>query len=466
MQEVKFYNSLTKRLEVFEPKEAGKARIYNCGPTVYKRQHIGNMRRNLFADFLQRSLEFFGYKVEAVMNITDVGHLTEDDLDTGEDKVEAEAEKRKLSPQHLAEEQTILFFGDLKKLNIREANCYPRASEHIEQMKGQIEKLLKNGHAYETKTGVYFDVQSWPNYGELSGNKLTSLAAGARIVVRQEKKHPADFALWVRDDKHGQKWDSPWGVGYPGWHIECSAMSLEYLGSDIDIHTGGEDNKFPHHENEIAQAEGATGEKFVRFWLHNSHLQMGGEKLAKREGEQITLDTVEERGYSPLAFRLLVFGSHYRSKIDFTWEGLNEAQSNLETIKSLLRRLDPLTSAEEADGGVMKRFGEALAQDLNTPRAWAVFWGYVKEINKKEQQQGTGATLLAMDRVLGVIGPLMDEIRQEAVPEGVKKLVDEREKARKSGNFDEADRLREQVEVKGYRVEDTDGLPRVIKNSQ
>ncbi|MFH1354267.1 MAG: cysteine--tRNA ligase [bacterium] len=470
MEEVKFYNSLTKNVEPFEPKVEGKARIYNCGPTVYKRQHIGNMRRYLFADFLHRTLEFLGYEVKEIMNITDVGHLTEDDIDEGEDKVEKEAKSRKLSPQELAEEQIGLFFEDLKKLNIRKAERYPRASEHIGQMRSLIKKLIENGHAYKTRTGVYFDVQSFPQYGKLSGNKLKDLKAGKRIEVREEKKHPADFALWVLDNKHEQKWKSPWGVGYPGWHIECSAMSLEYLGSGIDIHTGGEDNKFPHHENEIAQAEGATGEKFVRLWLHNSHLQMAGNKLAKREGKQITLDTVEKKGYSPLAFRLLVFGSHYRSKIDFSWEALDEAQGNLETIKQLLRAVSfstpgvaPSTPGVFPETAVIKRFGEALADDLNTPRAWAVFRDYVREINKREQKQDGLATLMVMDKVLGVIEPLKLELEGEAVPDDVRMLVDRRERARKGGDFDEADRLRQKVEKMGYKIEDTGSEPRVIK---
>lgn len=469
MRKVKFYNSLTKKLESFKPKQGGLARIYNCGPTVYKRQHIGNMRRYLFADFLHRALEFLGYEVKDIMNITDVGHLTEDDVDEGEDKVEKAARERQVSPQQVAEEQIKLFFEDLKKLNIKEASAYPRASEHIEQMIKLVENLIKNGHAYKTETGVYFDVQSFPDYGKLSGNKLEDLKAGKRIEVREEKKHPADFALWVLDQKHIQKWDSPWGAGYPGWHIECSAMAAEYLGPDIDIHTGGEDNKFPHHENEIAQSEGAYGDKFVRLWLHNRHLQIGGKKLAKREGKQITLSTIEKKGYSPLALRLLVFGSHYRSKIDFSWQALDEAQKNLETIKQLVRAVSsstpgvsPSTPGVFPETAVVEAFGQALAEDLNTPKAWAVFWDYVHQVNTEQKQDGW-ITLAAMDKVLGVLGALKHEIDSETVPEDVRSLVDEREKARGDGDFDKADQLRKKVEKMGYQIEDTAGEPRVIK---
>ena len=467
------------------------------------------MRRFLFADFLRRTLELAGYEVREVTNITDVGHLTEDDIDAGEDKIEKAARRQKVAPQEIAEKQASLFFDDLKQLNIQPAHAYPRASQHIPQMQKLISQLIKAGHAYETPSGVYFDVRSWPDYGRLSGNKLEDLETGRRVEVREEKKHPADFALWVRDDKHGQKWASPWGVGYPGWHIECSAMSLEYLGADIDIHTGGEDNRFPHHENEIAQSEGALQpiqpldlargkqvqgkqaqgkpQKFVHFWMHNRHLQWQGKKLAKREGGQITLDTLKEKGYSPLALRWLVFSSHYRSKIDFSWEALDEAQKNMETIKQLVRRLDPLLPAQArvlplgkgekvsspyyegevaapdgADGEVIGRFGEALADDLNTPKAWAVFWDYVREINRKQEQKGW-ATLRAMDRVLGVIEPLRRDLAAETIPEEIQTLVDRREKAREGGEFNEADRLREEIEKQGYKIEDTAGIPRVIK---
>lgn len=473
--QISFYNSLSKTVEAFEPKDPGKVRIYNCGPTVYKRQHIGNMRRFLFADFLRRALEFLGYEVREITNITDVGHLTGDDLNVGgEDKLEKEARALKLTPQDIAKKQTDLFFQDRQALNIQPAHKYPKASDHIADMIELIEKLLANKHAYQTKTGVYFDVQSFPAYGKLSGNTLDKLTAGARVEVREEKKHPADFALWKTDLSHLQQWDSPWGRGYPGWHIECSAMSLKYLGPEIDIHTGGEDNRFPHHENEIAQSESALKEKFVRTWMHNAFLKLQGEKLAKREGEQITLDTLREKGFSPLAFRLLVFGSHYRSPLEFSWENLTAAGKQLETMKQVVRRMldHPLPPRESNQvplpGSQLDRFAAALSDDLNTPAALAVVMDYTRHVNT-QLEAGTAktdeiwATLIALDKVLGIFEPLRREIELETVPEEIKQLAEARENARRDKQFEKADQLRQEIEGKGWRVEDTSVGMRIVK---
>jgi len=482
MTDLRFYNSLSKKVEVFKARDGKKVRIYNCGPTVYKRQHIGNMRRFLFADFLHRTLEYFGYEVNEVMNITDVGHLTEDEIDEGEDKVEKVAREMRMTPQEIAKDQIKLFKQDINDLNIMPATKYPKASEHIEQMQKMISALIGRGHAYQTNSGVYFDVQSFAAYGKLSGNTLKDIAAGSRVEVRKEKRHPADFALWVVDDKHIQKWDSPWGKGYPGWHIECSAMSREYLGDDIDIHTGGEDNRFPHHENEIAQSEGSCGERFVNMWMHNRHLRMGGKKLAKRQGEQITLDTIRERGYSPLAFRLLVFGSHYRSRIDFAWDAMDAAQENLESIKQLLRQLHvtapvasrtPEAAEVKIDEPVneISEFESALADDLNTPEALAAFLQYVKKSNTiladsppPAQKTTILSHLKEMDEILGIIGPLMSELEAVTLPADIQKLVDQREQARTDCDFKEADRLRKEILGNGYRLEDdAESGPRIIK---
>jgi len=473
MGNLKFYNSLTKSLEDFESVNEGKVQIYNCGPTVYKRQHIGNMRRFLFSDFLRRSLEFFGYEVRDVTNITDVGHLTEDDLDEGEDKLEVEARVQGKTPQEISEVQTKQFMADLKEINIEPAHMYPKATAHIKQMQNMIVKLLEKGHAYQTDTGIYYDVKSFSDYGKLSGNTLDAIEAGARVAVRGEKKHPADFALWIFDDgKQIQRWDSPWGEGYPGWHIECSAMSMEYLDLPIDIHTGGEDNKFPHHENEIAQSQGATGETFVNYWMHNGHLQMDGAKLAKREGEQITLDTLKEKGFSPLAFRLLVFGSHYRSKIDFSWEAMEAAEKNLETIRQLLRRLRELgVEATTVGEKTVDLFSKKLANDLNTSEALAVLLNFISASNSAPEKSFKDkawvgevlATLYRLDEVVGVIAVLEKELLSESVPKEVQKLADEREQARVDGDFEKADELRVKIEEQGYRVEDTDHGPRVVR---
>jgi cysteinyl-tRNA synthetase len=473
MNELKFYNSLSNKKEVFEPRDKGKVRIYSCGPTVYKRQHIGNMRRFLFADFLHRTLKYFDYEVTEVMNFTDVGHLTEGDVDEGEDKVEKVAREMNLTPKQITDEQIRLFKKDIEDLNVLPISARPRASKHIPQMIEMISSLIERGHAYQAETGVYFDVQTFPNYGKLSGNSLKDAEAGRRVKVREEKRNPADFALWIFDEKHLQKWDSPWGTGYPGWHIECSAMSKEYLGDDIDIHTGGEDNRFPHHENEIAQSEGATGKRFAKLWMHNRHLQLGGKKLAKSEGKQITLDTVKEKGYSPLAFRLLVFGSRYSSKIDFSWEAMDVAQASLATFKQLTRRLQELLPEDdyenaEPDKDKMNDFKRALADDLNTPGALAIIQDYVTSANTylsnlaptSDEVRTIWATIMSFDEVLGVF----DLSKTEEMPKDVLTLVKQREDARANSDFEKADEIREKVEERGYRIEDdaTQG-PRVIK---
>lgn len=475
MSPLRLYNSLNKKVESFVPQKPGKVLLYNCGPTVYKRQHLGNMRRFLFADFLRRSLEYAGLAVHEVTNITDVGHLTEDDIDAGEDKVEKAARQAHLTPPRLAEQQIALFQTDLKRLHIQPAHLYPRASEHILQMQTLITRLLEKKHAYQTKSGVYFDVSSFPAYGRLSGNSLEKIMSGHRIAVREEKKHPADFALWKSDDTHVQRWDSPWGVGYPGWHIECSAMSLAYLGPMLDIHTGGEDNRFPHHENEIAQSESANGQPLSRFWLHNAHLQVAGKKVSKRADEPpLTLDTLSDKGFSPLAFRLLVFSVHYRSKLDFSWEALTQAQKNLESFSILLRRLRPAFTAsgkestESPDQSTIHAFKAALGDDLNTPKALGVVMEYVRQAHKTLDANPAaitqiGVTLADMDKVLSIFTPLFEKLQGLTIPDSIALLVAEREQARQQGDYVRADVLRHQIEKQGYRIEDTPTEPRVTR---
>jgi cysteinyl-tRNA synthetase len=471
--QLRFYNSLTKNIEDFVPREPGKVSLYNCGPTVYKRQHLGNMRRFLFSDTLRRTLEYAGLEVKEITNITDVGHLTQDDADAGEDKLEKAARERKKTPQDIAQEQIALFLQDMRDLNIQPAHFYPRASQHIPQMLDIIKRLLESHHAYHTREAIYFDVQSFPDYGALSGNRLDQLSAGARVEVRSEKKHPADFALWKFDEAHVQQWESPWGRGYPGWHIECSAMSAHYLPLPLDIHTGGEDNRFPHHENEIAQTQAATGKPLANFWMHNAHLQMEGRKLAKREGEQLTLDTVREKSISPLAFRLLVWGAHYRSRMDFSWELMQAAQERLSSFMNLLRRLKPATlpSPASVDSDVLDHFGKALADDLNTPQALAVVYEYLRRANAAlDQAQDEPSvratawgTLQKMDQVLGIFETLLLALDEESLPEAVRSLVMEREEARAAGDFTQADVLRQKIEAEGFRIEDTPSGSRAVK---
>lgn len=429
------------------------------------------MRRFLNADFLRRTLALLHYDVKDITNITDVGHLTQDEIDAGEDKLEKEAKATASTPQAIAEQQTEFFFQDIDALNIEHATLYPRATDHVADMIELIQKLITNDHAYVTATGVYYDVTTFPKYGQLSGNTLDKIDAGHRIAVRDEKKHPADFALWMIDDTHVQLWDSPWGKGYPGWHIECSAMSMKYLGETIDIHTGGEDNRFPHHENEIAQSEGATGKEFVNIWMHNRHLLLGGKKMAKREGESITLDTLKEKGYSPLAFRLLVFAHHYRSPIDFSWELMDEFQEHVESIKALIARVSPLPNWGEGKGEgstELSDFTAALADDLNTPKAFAIFLQAIKDTNKAldahENADTLIASLLAMDSVTGILHPLSKELSQIApIPEEITKLATEREQAKQNKDYATADQLRTQIEQAGYTISDTPQGPKIAK---
>ena len=301
-----FWNTLTRQKEEFRPQEEGTVRMYHCGPTVYQRPHIGNYRAFLFADLLRRIFDARGYAVTQVMNLTDVGHLT-DDADDGEDKLQKQAEKDQVDPWEIVRRVSEAFFIDLDALGVRPAHHYPKATDNIEQMLELIRMLLASGHAYQVGENIYFDVHSFPAYGKLSGNKVEDLEAGARLAVNDEKKHPADFALWKSDPKHLMKWPSEFGEhGFPGWHIECSAMARRYLGDTLDIHTGGEDNVFPHHECEIAQSESALGVPFSGLWMHTKFLQVDGGKMSKSLGNVYSLDDLHERGFEPLDFRFLV----------------------------------------------------------------------------------------------------------------------------------------------------------------
>ncbi len=425
------------------------------------------MRRFVVADIVKRSLILLGYTIHDVTNITDVGHLTQDELDEGEDKLEKEARITSRTPQDIAREQTELFFQDCAALNIEKSTEYPKASDHIPEMIAIIEKLIERGHAYVTASGVYYDVTSFPAYGALSGNTIASLDAGHRIETRKEKKNPADFALWMIDSSHLQLWDSPWGKGYPGWHIECSAMSMKYLGETLDIHTGGEDNRFPHHENEITQSEGATGKPFATIWMHNRHLLMNGKKMAKREGEVITIDTLKERGYSPLAFRLLAFAHHYRSPIDFSWELLDEYQKHLESVQQLLSRISHKEGAPSTSPSPhITEFKAALAEDLNTPKAFAVFLQTMKEINKALDAATDPSALISslweMDRALGILKTLSKAAILE-IPEAISTLAEQREAAKQQKDYATADTLRAEIEKNGYEINDTPQGPQITK---
>lgn len=311
------YNTYAKKLEEFKPLEKKKVRMYSCGPTVYDFVHLGNFRTFLMADFLRRAFEYSGYEVKHIKNITDVGHLTQDDIEAGEDKMIKAAKREKKTPYDIAKFYEEAFHKDEEKLNILPARKFPRATEYINQMIAMIEKLIANGYAYESNGSVFYDVEKFKDYGKLSGNTLENLKTGARLEAHPDKKNPCDFALWLKaDPKYLMQWDSPWSRGYPGWHIECSAMSIANLGDTIDIHTGGEDNTFPHHEDEIAQSEGATGKKFVNYWIHGRHLLVDGEKMSKSKGNFYVLTNIEKRGFNPLSFRYLCLTAHFQSQLD------------------------------------------------------------------------------------------------------------------------------------------------------
>jgi cysteinyl-tRNA synthetase len=458
------YNTLTREKERFATLEPGVVRMYNCGPTVYNRQHVGNFRAFLFADLLRRWLEYAGYRVHQVMNITDVGHLT-DDADRGEDKIESRARREGLDPWQISRENAELFFQDLATLGVRPAQVYPKASEHIPEMLEMIEGLLERGYAYQVGGNVYFDVHRFPRYGRLSGNKVGDLEAGARVAVLEEKRHPEDFALWKSDPHHLMKWETRFGAhGFPGWHIECSAMARKHLGQRIDIHTGGEDNVFPHHESEIAQTEALTGEPFASYWMHTRFLQVNGGKMSKSLGNVYTIDDVTERGFTPRALRFALIRVHYRQPLNFTWAGMQDAASALESLDDLVVRLRRAAEGQGAapsagDGRELVRaarevFEQAMADDLNVTRALPPLFQLRADV--LEGRLGTDAArdalefLLRANDVLGVI-----DVAEPLIDSRIESLIAERQAARASRDFARADAIRDELAAAGIALEDT-----------
>lgn len=459
---MKLYNTLSKKIEEFKPLKSDFVRMYDCGPTVYWYAHIGNMWRYIISDLLRRVLEYNGYQVKQVMNITDVGHLTEDDLaaDTGEDKMEVAAKKEKKTPQQIAEFYTQTFLKDINRLNILRPHIMPKATEHISSMIRIIELLEEKGYTYWAGDKYFvYDISKFKNYGKLSGKKLEELKVGARLEPVPGKKNPFDFALWIKDSKHLMHWDSPWGVGYPGWHIECSAMAMEYLGPTLDIHTGGEDNIFPHHENEIAQAEAATGKQFVRFWVHVRHALVNNQKMSKSKGNIFILQDLIDKGFDPLAFRYLCLTTHYRRNFNFTWEGLKAAQVAYKKLVELLKgwRTEGRSAVSPEDVGKINKFSVKFCQkinnDLNIPEALAVVWEVAKSnIPTHDKLE----LLLDFDQVLGLgLEKVSREEKAPQVPRKIKRLVEQREKLRKQKKWVQADELRRQVEKLGWKIEDT-----------
>src|SRR5438132_7785317 len=456
------FDSASRSVSPFVPLRAGEVGMYNCGPTVYDRQHIGNLYSYVVADVVRRTFEYFGYRVKQVMNITDVGHIV-DDADEGEDKMALGARRAGKDPLQIADEYTRLFMEDRRKLNVQDPGVVAKATDHIAEMIELIQRLIGNGNAQRAADAVYFDVTTFPGYGtRLSAESPEQRVAGARAEVNPHKRHPSDFALW-RAAKPGdlQQWDSTWGRGNPGWHIECSAMSMKYLGETFDIHTGGEDHLFPHHECEIAQSEAATGKPFVNYWLHVRFLRVDNERMAKSKGGFYTLDDLITWGYDPLAFRLLALGTGYRKSLDFTRAAMDQAQRRLERWRRVVAEAYAATGGRvtepEPDYGVRKGFNDALADDFNTPKALAAAEMALNLAGSDDAAIRERALwlLFDMDRVLGL------SLRDAATKEDVlsseeRRLFDERERARRAKDFTRSDELRDELlERHGIRVMDT-----------
>ena len=446
-----FYNTLTKKKELFKSLEPKKVKMYSCGPTVYKDATIGNMRTNLFQDTLRRVLEYNGYEVKQVMNITDVGHLVSDG-DEGEDKMLKSAREEHKTPMEIAEYYTKLFFKDLNRLNVEIPEVICKATDHIEEMLEMLQKIKDNGYAYETSTAIYFDVSKLDEYGILSGINLREQKAGARVEVDPEKRNPYDFALWIKaPENHLMKWDSPWGPSYPGWHIECSAMSQKYLGEVFDIHTGGIDLIPTHHENEIAQSKGACGKIPAHYWMHGEYLLINGGKMSKSLGNVYLLDDIIKRGYDPLVYRLFNFSCHYKGKLNFTWEGIEAASTALTRLRDGYQK--HLTGMADVDGTIISeienKFHQAINDDLNMPLAMSAVWEAVKYQDKSPK---IAKLLEKFDTVLGL---KITEKREEEIPQEILELVEQRKVARNEKNWTESDRLRDLIAQKGYSVKDT-----------
>lgn len=455
---LKLYNTLTKQKEEFKPLEGNEVRIYTCGPTVYSFAHIGNFRAYVFMDTLRRVLKENGYTLKHVMNITDVGHL-ESDADEGEDKMEKAARKENKDPYEIATYYTDIFFRDMGRLHIERPEIIAKATDHISDMLEFVKTLVKNGYAYETSKAIYFDISKLDKYPVLSNRNLDDQIAGARVDVDPEKRNPYDFAVWIKaPENHIMKWESPWGLSYPGWHLECSAMGRKYLGDEFDIHTGGVDHIPTHHENEIAQSKGCTGHVPAKRWMHVEFLQVDGGKMSKSLGNTYTLDQLQEKGIEPLAYKMFCYTAHYRTKLNFTFESALSTQKALNRLRE--GYLTHLQSNEKIDEEEIKeykqRFLDAVNDDLNMPLAMGIVWEVVRN-NKKSKQ--FAELLLEFDRILGLdienSKKYLEEQEKVELPKEIFELVEQRKIARENKDWAESDRIRDVLKEKGYTVKDT-----------
>jgi cysteinyl-tRNA synthetase len=451
---IKLYNTLTKKKETFKPINPREIGIYSCGPTVYWYQHIGNLRTYIFSDLLKRTLAFNGFKVKHVINVTDVGHLTSD-ADTGEDKMEKAVKREGKTANEIANHYLKVFRDDFKKLNIQEPSIWSKATEHIQEQIELIKALEKKGYTYKTSDGIYFDSSKFKEYGKLARLNKEGLKAGKRIDIG-EKKHKTDFALWKFSEEKGkrqQEWNSPWGLGFPGWHLECSAMSMKYLGESFDIHTGGQDHIQIHHTNEIAQSEAATGKKFVNYWMHAAWLLFKGEKVSKSKGGLYTISELEEQGFNALDFRYLCLTTHYKKPLDFTLEKLKTSQESYKRLKNLISEI---SDAKIENKEYLNDFEKAINDDLNVPKSLQILWKLVRD----EKAKGKLQTIAKMDEVLGLNLLKKEEIK---IPKNIQELVDKREQARKAKDWKKADEIRNKINSLGYLVEDTDKGQKISK---
>ncbi len=479
MRALRLYNTLGREIQDFRPLVPGKVGFYGCGPTVYNYAHIGNLRAYVVDDLISRTLRWFGYEVTRVMNITDVGHLTGDD-DTGEDRMVRTAQERGKSVLEIAEFYTKVFLEDCTKLNIMRPSVVCKATEHIDEMIALIKRIEANGYTYFAGGNLYFDVSKFPSYGELARLRLDELQAGARVEVDENKRNPADFVLWFTKSKFENQalvWDSPWGRGYPGWHIECSAMSMKYLGEQFDIHEGGIDHIPVHHTNEIAQSEAATGKKWVNYWLHHEFLVMNAGKMSKSKGGFLTLQTLLDAGYEALDYRYFLLGGHYRSQLQFSYEGLDSARAARRSLSERVLALRAKAGAGAPASGhagldaalsdapnpavraKLEAFGEAMADDLSTPRALAELWGLLRD-NELPPAEALAAAF-AMDEVLGLGLSSIEKAKEvdlaPAFAAEIENLVRERLEAKKAKNWARADAIRDELKGRGVLLEDGPG---------
>jgi cysteinyl-tRNA synthetase len=449
---LRLYNTLTRKKEIFKAINKNSVGLYTCGPTVYNYAHIGNLRTYIFEDILKRVLFYNNYKIKHVMNITDVGHLTSD-ADTGEDKLEKGAKREGKTAWEIAEFYTRAFKDDLKKLNIIPPEIWCKATDNIKEQINLIKRLEKKEFTYKTEDGIYFDTSKLKDYGKLFGLKKEKLKSGIRIEIK-DKKNITDFALWKfspKDKKRDMEWKSDFGTGFPGWHIECSAMSMKHLGETFDIHCGGIDHIQVHHTNEIAQSEGATGKKFVNYWLHGEFLILKNEKMAKSGDNFITLNTLIKNGYGPLEYRYLCLTAHYKSPLEFNYENLDSAKNGLNRLKSKILEFKDKKGRLNNHKIYEKKFLEFINDDLNTPKALALLWGLIDDKNLTNQDKYILA--LKFDKIFGLD---LGKENKEKIPKEIIKLAEEREKARKEKNWQKSDKLREEIKNMGYLVEDID----------